>query len=282
MSGRWTSASSEVITTADAEFQELESQNSNTTWATLAKWLIGIHVIGLVAVYCYSVYLGFGSGFFKGCFMLLIPIVAQIWLFFEEWICNPCGFSSRYTTFVICVLLVALLSGIAYRISELREGKDDKNEKSGLLILFGVVLVFCGYRYVRTEKGASSPEDVACMYAIAASRFDVEIARYYSGRGMQDWFDDIERAFRDRKNEQVQIQESVRSVTKGLSFRAEKQNEDLVTGNSRVAIEIIGHGDVLSVEYLTLEKQYGEWKVVNGGKFGEQWKGVADRTRGIF
>lgn len=282
MSGRWTRTGSEVATTDDAEFPELESQNSNKTWATLAKCLIGIHAIGLLAVYGYSIYLGFSSGFFKGCFMLLIPVIAQIWLFFEEWMCNPCGFSSCYTTFMTCVLLVALLSGIAYRISELCEDKDGKDEKAGLLILFCAVVIFGGYRYIRTEKGASSPEDVACMYAIAASRFDIEIAKYYSGRGMQDWFDDIESAFKDRKNEQEQIQGSVRSATKGLSFRAEKQNEDPEAGNVRVVIEIIGHGDVLSVEHLTLERQYGEWKVVDGGKFGEQWKGVADRTRGLF
>lgn len=265
----------------DNEEADFVEDDASTACASLAKLMAGIHVIGLLAVYCYSVYLGFSSGFFKGCFMLL-PVIGQIWLFFEEWICSPFGFSCVYVTFSFCVLLCGVLAGILHRLSELPPGWAGKSERMGLQIFAVGVIAIGYYRYKEIERGASSPEDVAHAYAIAASQFDVEMAKYYSGRGMQDRFEDIERAFRDREDDLEQLCESVQDTTKGLSFRAEKLNEDLVVGTVRVAVEIIGHGNVLSTEYLTLEKQYGDWKVVDGGRFEAQWSGLSERVRGLF
>ena len=285
MSGRWRKYEVSVVEAdkcSSGQTVDIVDGSDSTTWASLAKLIMGVHVIGLVGIYCYSVYLGFEVGFFKGCFMLLLPVVAQIWLFFEEWICNPCGFSCTYVTFSFCVLMCAVLAGILQRMSELPPGLADKSERIGLLIFGAVVIAIGCYRYKVMEQGATSPSDVAHAYVIAASRFDVQMAKYYSGRGMQDWFEDIGRAFRDRKDDLKQVRKSVQNATKGLTFRAEKLNEDLITGNVRVAVEIIGHGDVLSTEYLTLEKQYGDWKVVDGGKFEAQWKETAKQVRGLF
>ena len=242
---------------------------------------MGIHFVGLFVIYCYSVYLGFGVGFFKGCCMLLLPIAAQIWLFFEEWNCNPCGFSCTYVTLSFCVLLVAVLAGIAHRMSEFPHELFGKTEKSGLLILGAAVIALGYYRYTAMGKGASGPEDVAHAYVIAASRFNVQMARYYSGRGMQDWYEDIEMEFRDRKDDLGKLSKLVEEAVEGLSFRVEKLDENPVFGNVRVAVEIIGHGHVLSTECLTLEKQYGDWKVVDGGKFEAQWKELAKRVGGL-
>lgn len=283
MRGRWKDA------IMRDEFEEvpkdqaggITEDDSVISWSLLAKLLMGIHLAGLFGIYCYSVYLGFGAGFFKGCCMLLLPIVAQVWLFFEEWACNPCGFSSTYVTLSFCVLLIAVLSGIAHRMSEFPSGLSGKTEKSGLLILGAAVIALGYYRYTVMGKGASSPEDVAHAYVIAASRFDMQMAKYYSGRGMQDWYEDIELEFRDRKDDLVKLSKLVAEAVEGLSFRVEKLGEDPMFGNIRVSVDIIGHGHVLSTEYLTLEKQYGDWKVVDGGKFEAQWKEIAKRVRGL-
>ncbi len=238
-------------------------KNSKSDWAGAIKLVKGLGAFALVAVYAYSVYLGFGSGWFKGLFMLLVPVFAQIWLLIEEWIFNPCGFSCPYVTYVICAVVLCMIGGI---MEELANPKDETN-KTGMILFAAGLVVFAVYRYESINRGATEPTDVASAYVKAMCEADFSTAKYYSGHDKQNLYDFIEKAVNDDEwsKDVMMLKYKNGKEMRKLRFRSEITFGTPIRAN--VAVSMYYDGIELGMMLIVVENEAGKWKVTDGGHF---------------
>ena len=252
-------------------------KNGKSDWGRTIKLVQGVGALAVVSVYAYSVYLGFGSGWFKGLFMLLVPVVAQIWLFFEEWIFNPCGFSCPYVTYVICAVILCMIGGI---IEELANPKSDTN-KTGMILLAAGLVVFAIYRYESINRGATKPTDVAGAYVKAMYEADFSIAKYYSAHSKQNLYDFIEKVVNDGQwsKDGILMKYQIGKETGKLRFRSELTFGTPMQANVVVCVEY--QGMEIRMIGIVVANESGKWKVSDGGELENALRNMMSASRNV-
>lgn len=145
-------------------------------------WTDSLMGIGVIAVYAYSAWIGFEQGVLKGMFMLLVPVVAQLWLCIERGISNPTGFSNLYSWLTILVGCLAF-----YSIGVKRFGTRVR----WLIVPWIGLLVAM---MIWHDKGARDPDKVALAFVNATLAADRSLAGYYSDGSLKRHIESIDEA----------------------------------------------------------------------------------------
>lgn len=136
--------------------------------------------IGALFVYFYSIKIGFGQGFFKGLFMMFVPIIAQLWLCVERGLTEAVGFSNLYSWSTITVFVLGLCVSKAQKT-----GAVDKIGLGMWFLLLGAMIAW-------HDQGATKPEKVAIAFAQATLRKDEALATYYATEELGEYIKDID------------------------------------------------------------------------------------------
>lgn len=227
------------------------SENNNVSFLEIA---LGV---GVLFVYIYSIRLGFGQGFFKGLFMMLVPVVAQAWLCIERGLCEPVGFSNLYSWATIVVFLLGICVSKAQKIGAV--------DKLGLGLWF---IVFCAM-IAWHDQGATKPTDVALAFAQATINADCNLAANYAADDLREYIENI-----DTKTIEYRI---LKEISKRA--RAEMRNKKMVANivhnnGERLTIQISYNVDEDVWEPFSeeiIENTTRGWRVASGMN-ADLWK----------